>query len=693
MQSYGPEPVKVATLNNFPPFSFRVKGKLMGFTIDYLHLLEQKTGLAFEIIDGTWEQNLRRFKSGEVDLVTAISYTKGRTSFTRFTEPYYIIPTVVYIREGSFAYQGVRDLRGKTVGIETGVFYKEYLQEYPTIKIREVEDTNELLKQLSFAEIDAVVTNINIGNYMKKKHMLENVTLAGRIDIPAIKDEDLRIGVRRELPELHSVVQDGINQISPREYKSLQDRWVGFTPSTMLQGNLLPEEYALIERYRHKYGGFRLGCHPAWYPIDFLDSAKSHAGIAADVFSLVSRKQKTPFTVKETDSFHQSLTALQSGKADVIPAVVPTTRLRDKLSFTKPYLSLPLVIATRNSEIFINDLNSLDNKRIGYVKRGVLVRTLTQNYPRLSFFDAGSVREGLQRVRDKRDFAFVGSIPAISYAIQNHSFYNIKVSGTLTETLPIAAAVKKGNDDLLRIVQKGLNSIPLQTRENVVDNWTSIRFDEKVDSRIVWSVVGGAALAVLLVVVWNRNIKSLNTRISEANLLLAQKNRQLEKLSVTDKLTGLYNRSKLETVLEEERKRFDRIGTPFSIIILDIDRFKSINDAYGHVTGDKILKMVAGRIGQRAREVDIAGRWGGEEFLIICPGTDEHGAGRLAEDIRLDLQEHDFGLERGLTVSAGYAAYKETDQGIEGFVNAADKGLYQAKIQRNRVVNGRETGD
>lgn len=181
--------------------------------------------------------------------------------------------------------------------------------------------------------------------------------------------------------------------------------------------------------------------------------------------------------INRTASFPSSLDAVRQGEADLIPAVVPSTSLRQELSFTKPYLSLPLVIATRSSEIFINNLNSLNNKRIGYVKRGGLERTLARNYPDLSFLDTGSVREGLQRVREKRDFAFVGTIPAITYAIQKHDFYNIKVSGTLTETLPVAAAVQKGNEDLLSVIQKGLNSIPLQTRQNVVDNWTSIRFD------------------------------------------------------------------------------------------------------------------------------------------------------------------------------------------------------------------------
>ena len=110
------DPVRVAVLNNFPPFSFAVRGKIMGFTIDYLKLLEEKIGVPLKMIPGTWEDNLRKFKRGDVDLITAISYTEDRTAFTHYSKPYYLIPTVVYIREESFSYEGVEDLFGKTVG-------------------------------------------------------------------------------------------------------------------------------------------------------------------------------------------------------------------------------------------------------------------------------------------------------------------------------------------------------------------------------------------------------------------------------------------------------------------------------------------------------------------------------------------------------------------------------------------------
>ncbi|MGM0415386.1 MAG: transporter substrate-binding domain-containing diguanylate cyclase [Thermodesulfobacteriota bacterium] len=681
---------KVATLNNFPPFSFTIKGQLMGFTVDYLQLLEEKTDLNFELVPGSWEENLQRFRNGEVDLITAISYTQERTAFTRYTEPYYIIPTVVYMREDSFDYQGVDSLQDRTVGIESEVFYRQYLSQYPRIDLKEIEQTDELLRQLSFGDIDAVVTNINIGNYMVKKYVLENVQLAGRIDIPEIKDEDLRLGVRKDLEELHFRLRNGMSQISPREYKTLQDRWVGFTPEEMLQNNLLPAEYTLLKEYKKRHGGLRLGSHGSWYPVDFSSEKGGHQGISADIFSQLEQKQEIPFTFVPTESFEKAFSALKDGRIDVLPAVVPSSHLRQELAFTNPYLSLPLVIATRRSEIFIQNLTNLKHKQIGYVKRGALGSLLKSKYPELTFVEVSSVPQGLERVRQKDDFAFVGSVPAITYAIQKLDYYNIKVSGSLEEKLPLAAAVLKENTHLLNIVQKSLNSMPLPQRQKLVDNWVSIRFDEKTDYKVVWTTVGIAALVVALSIAWSRKVQMYNAQISRANTLLEEKNIELQRLSVTDKLTGLFNRSKLDHELAAEQRRFERSGQPFSLILLDIDWFKSINDNFGHLTGDKVLKKMADLLKARCRENDIVGRWGGEEFLILCPDTDLQGASKLAEDIRADVESFTFATGR-VTISGGVVVYDEAKLSLDEAVRRADQRLYLAKEEKNRIISADKT--
>lgn len=157
------------------------------------------------------------------------------------------------------------------------------------------------------------------------------------------------------------------------------------------------------------------------------------------------------------------------------------------------------------------------------------------------------------------------------------------------------------------------------------------------------------------------------------------------KLSVTDQLTQLVNRMQLDHVLNQQVKLANRYGTLFSIILLDMDYFKQVNDSHGHLVGDKVLIKVAQTIQQHTRDVDIVGRWGGEEFLIIVPSTDSRHAGLLAEKLRLALVGIDLPLVGPITASFGVAGFVAGDN-PETLVLRADTALYAAKnAGRNRV--------
>lgn len=161
--------------------------------------------------------------------------------------------------------------------------------------------------------------------------------------------------------------------------------------------------------------------------------------------------------------------------------------------------------------------------------------------------------------------------------------------------------------------------------------------------------------------------------------------KELEVLSITDPLTGLYNRQKLDAVLEEERVRFERYQEPCTLVVMDIDRFKEINDIFGHQEGDRVLKQVAGILRTHVRTSDIVGRWGGEEFIIVCPHTSVDGGATVAEHLRFQLEAMETALNRPVTASFGVAHMTSSD--VEELVRRADAALYRAKEEgRNRVV-------
>lgn len=153
-----------------------------------------------------------------------------------------------------------------------------------------------------------------------------------------------------------------------------------------------------------------------------------------------------------------------------------------------------------------------------------------------------------------------------------------------------------------------------------------------------------------------------------------------------DPLTGLLNRRPFEEALARETQRAQRYGHPFALIMLDVDQFKAVNDAYGHEVGDRILEALADGVSERLREPDLLARWGGEEFMALLPETDSGGAHRLAEAIRHRVAGQEFPGVGHLTVSLGVVEYRAHET-IRDVTRRVDEALYAAKEGgRNRVV-------
>jgi diguanylate cyclase (GGDEF)-like protein len=151
--------------------------------------------------------------------------------------------------------------------------------------------------------------------------------------------------------------------------------------------------------------------------------------------------------------------------------------------------------------------------------------------------------------------------------------------------------------------------------------------------------------------------------------------------SRTDALTGLSNRRGIEERLNDEVARAIRFGHPLAVLMIDLDDFKSINDRYGHAVGDDILRSTAIAIDNSVRSIDIAGRYGGEEFLVVLPETDASGAEVVAERIRASVER------LGATVSIGLSPIRAEDSSASILVGRADEALYEAKrTGKNRIA-------
>ena len=192
-----------------------------------------------------------------------------------------------------------------------------------------------------------------------------------------------------------------------------------------------------------------------------------------------------------------------------------------------------------------------------------------------------------------------------------------------------------------------------------------------------FDLLGQTGANTLFIMIYSKNAES---RLSRAM-------KEMNEIAVRDKLTGLYNRIKIDEILARECSRSVRYANPLSLMIVDIDFFKSVNDRFGHLEGDRVLQKVARYLSANIRQTDYVGRWGGEEFIIILPDTSVHDGEYVAEKLlqMIPRESRTDVLPEGVTVSIGLTRFERED-GVNDFLKKADEALYSAKQKgRNRT--------
>ncbi len=379
------------------------------------------------------------------------------------------------------------------------------------------------------------------------------------------------------------------------------------------------------------------------------------------------------------------MTLAEAGSCDLLPMLTKTKKRQEYLSFTSPWLSTPIVVATRQDQIYISNINQLGSHKFGVVEGLATEEVLRAAYPELKLINVENVQEGLRKVRDGALFGLIDTIPAISRILQVDGMTKVKISGDVGLNIDYAVGVKKDDKQLLAIVNKSLSTITKTRIDNIYNRWLAVAYVDRVDYSRFWQVLAGSLVVILFLLTLYRRGLKLTKELRKAHSEVGLMNLKLTEQARTDTLTGIANRLKIDEVLHLEFTRFGRTHEVFSIILLDLDRFKQVNDNHGHHAGDQVLKSIADILDRNTRPYDLAGRWGGEEFLIICPSTTSDGIVSLAENLRMAIRSNGTEKIPFQTASFGVATVRDGDS-VQDLIGRADEALYRAKRGgRNRV--------
>lgn len=779
-------------MQDYPPFNFNENGKAKGFTIDYVNLMAEKLGVKVRFITGkTWDQYLEMLKNNEIDFIPHIAITQSRKDFIDFTNFKHVTYEIGIALKKDSIINDISDLDGKVVAIQKDGFIHEYLKtNHPNIKFLFPNDNLEALELIRTKKVYAVIASIPALDYYIKKNWFSNIKTQRIESLDLSTTINIPMGVSKGNDILKSILEKANNAIPLNEENKIKEKWIELKEDSIKKSILTKEEFQYLQSKK----AIKMCIDPNWMPFEKNENGK-HLGMSADYIKLLQKQINTPIVHIPTKNWSQSLEFGKQRKCDIFSLVMPTNERKKYLEFTKPYLNVPLIIATSIEKFFINDISTVLDKKIGIVKGYAYIEILKEKYPNINLIEVENINDGLQKVRDKELFGFVGTLSTVGYAIQKSYIGELKIAGKFENTWNLGIGVRNDEKILASIFNKAIDTINEKQHQSILNKWVSVNYQKGVDYSIIYQIVALFVLIVIFILYKNQSMKNLNKKILEANKEIQEQQKmvdkyvliirtdlkgvitdvneaycnhtgykkedligkrhnvmrhpdmskeffskmwknlnnnevwqgeiknftksddicwlntyiepiikgnekigyrsiseditdkkRIEELSVTDKLTGLFNRLKLDEILTTQINEYKSYKHQFSIILLDIDDFKHINDNYGHDIGDYVLEEVSKRLTLNIRATDVVGRWGGEEFVVICKNTEAQNGLIVAEHLRELIETIPFDTVGQKTISLGVTDFRENDT-MSSMFKRADQALYEAKkTGKNKTI-------
>lgn len=676
--------IKVSNKLDWIPMDFSVEGEASGFGVDFVKLLFERVNLEPVFITGySWNEVLDLFYKGKIDLVHSLNMTKERQEKALFSRPYYYSRNVIVQRINDPSIESPENLSGKIIAVPKGWASAEYISNnFPQINILEVTNSRTAFEFVENGNAFAAVEQKAVADYLIKKFGFTDLTYTSNIaDLEIKTNTSLHFAVLKEKRILMNILEKSFNSISSDEMNVLEKKWFGEKGLNFGFDDIGLD--AEEKKYLKNKKIIKYCIPPNKMPLAAVENGQV-TGMAADFIKIFETKLGVKFKLVTTENWSDTINLVKACEAEILPFVNKTPERSEYLLFTKSYLDYPVVIITSGSIHYVSGLKGLKDKTVAVIE-GSHVHEKMKNYPGIKLILCENHQDGLLKVSNNEVDALLGVLPVALHDIKWLGITNLKIAGIAEINDEHRVGVLKEDEILYSIMSKAVNSLTHSEIEEIRDKWISFKFEKEFNYILLFKIIGAAAAVIAVFIVWNRQLVKLNNKIKEANKSIIAKSRELEIMTITDSLTGLYNRRHLELSLNSEILRFKRYKRPLSAMIIDIDNFKSVNDTFGHIAGDNVLIKVSDILKNEIRVTDISGRWGGEEFMVICPETDMDGALSLAESLRQKVESLDLGDVGLVTISIGAASLDETDDEIS-FVKRADKALYIAKSKgKNRV--------
>ncbi|MCL1854771.1 MAG: diguanylate cyclase [Clostridia bacterium] len=653
-------------------------GVQAGFTIKFCALLSELFGIRFVQEIYNWHTLLEKLKSLSLDFTGELTPTEERMSTYRMSHPIAERMLRVFTHKGSRKVQTEADIAGRKIGfLENSVTAASIRSIYPVpFQSVAVDTFHTAAWMIETGEIDAFV-----GEAVAEPAFDEYDFIRSSLFLPMVHEPVSMTTANPELAPIISVLDKYIAAGGVDRLYALYREGDFEYARYKLHRSLTLEERAYLDDLKQRGAAVSVAFEHDNYPVSFYnEKEKDFQGIALDVLVEIRKLTDIRFeaATEKNAIWAEMLEKVRAGKIQMTAQLLYSEARRDHFLWSAvPYSRSYYAIMSKS------DSPNLASYQIVRTTVGVMRRSGHEDIYREIFPNNDNLKEydTLEACLDALERGEVDLVMASEHMLLTQNHYReksgFKINLKLNAPMDSHFGFHKDEKLLCSIINKAQQYVQTDAIET---DWTGRVFDysKKFAEERAFFLTGFAGVLSLMLFI------TVVLLVRDVRL-----NKRLKDMANSDALTGIFNRRCFMELGIIQIERSIRIHSECFIIIFDLDHFKAVNDHYGHLAGDEVLKVTVQRVKKAIRSYDVFGRYGGEEFILLVPDVDKPNVLKIAERIRQSLCMEPVEFEdRKIPISASFGiAYAAPINDMSTATKYADNALYQAKEGgRNRVV-------
>ena len=494
--------IKVGVDANWPPFEYiNEKGEYQGIASEYLEIISKYTGLKFEINASDWYSVISNIKDKKLDMLACVAKTSDRENYLNYVSPYLTIDVVV-IAKKELNIKNFDEIQNYTIAVQKGNFvYEKIMKKYPNVKFVFASSNKEAFDFVSYGKADIFIGNMPVFSYFVEKELYTNIEVKFKADFDKI---DLSMAILKENTTLFNIIQKVMPKIIEDEKEKINKKWV-FELKEEKSAHFTQDEINWIKNNPK----IKISGDFFWPPYSFYDENGNYIGIVPDIVNEVFKDSGLDLEYVKTNSWADTINLIKDKKINLIDSISYSASRSEYLNFSNKYIGAEIVIISNNKETnYINSFNNITNKKIATVKGYSIIEDIKRDFPQIkNIKEYDNALEGLKELSNSQIDYFILDIPSFEFYSKKHGLSNLKIVGPTGYNYGYGFGVKKDDVLLVSILNKLLENIPIEKKDEIYRKWIKIDYKEKIDYELIWNILTISIIILAIIFYWNRTLK------------------------------------------------------------------------------------------------------------------------------------------------------------------------------------------